>query len=389
VNRSVFGPLARLVSPDEPTLEGLARRAAFPVAGVLVFNPSPFSRSGIVTTADGRVRLVQHIPALGHAFEPGLTAGVAAVRDTLAPAESAAWTVRLDQRTGAVASLTDRSAGTDLVKPGGGFNRLGDSTLTDGWVERYPGIGTRLVARRSTPRADVTSRVTVWDALPWVEFENLADGGVAIGPWHFDLAEPPGELAHEVAGGAVTLTSPVAAFRTIRWTALRNENRTTYFGTGSPDTLSLDAGGSLTAAGAGPATRFRIGIQRGIVLPDDPWRFGFGMLPLVAVTAPGSGSARFPTFGSLLDVPDPAVALVDLREADDGVGLIGYLMDLAGVARDILIRPGVLQFESALLTDLVERDSGPLPPAPGGGLAVPIEPHGYVAFRLLGVRVAG
>jgi hypothetical protein len=137
------------------------------------------------------------------------------------------------------------------------------------------------------------------------------------------------------------------------------------------------------------ASRFRIELQRNALLPDDPWRFGFGMLPLSAVPTAGRGDRPLPTFGRLIDVADPAVATLAIRPADDGVGIMVFLQELGGPSRDIAIRPDVLTFDGALLTDLAERDRREAAPAPGGGILVPIEAAGWAAVRLLGVRLAG
>jgi hypothetical protein len=137
------------------------------------------------------------------------------------------------------------------------------------------------------------------------------------------------------------------------------------------------------------AGRFRISLEPAHGLPDDPWRFGFGMLPLSAVSTSGRGDRPLPTFGRLLDVADPAVATLAIQPAADGVGVMVYLQELGGPGRDITIRPEVLTFEGALLTDLAERDLREAAPAPGGGVLVPIEAEGWAAVRLLGVRLGG
>jgi hypothetical protein len=63
-------------------------------------------------------------------------------------------------------------------------------------------------------------------------------------------------------------------------------------------------------------------------------------------------------------------------------------MDLAGVARAVTVRPALLVFDGATLTDLCERDLRPTQADPGGGVRVAIAERGYAAVRLLGVRLA-
>jgi hypothetical protein len=113
------------------------------------------------------------------------------------------------------------------------------------------------------------------------------------------------------------------------------------------------------------------------------------MLSLTAVVTSGGGDRSLPTFGRLLDVGDPTVAILAIRPADDGVGVMVWLQELGGPSRDIAVRPGVLAFDGALLTDLAERDRREAAPAPGGGILVPIEASGWAGVRLFGVRLGG
>jgi hypothetical protein len=394
MNGSVFSPLIRLASPTDPTLEGLARRLALPTAGMLVFNPSPFGQSGTVAVPGGGLRVVTNVPGLGYAFEPArapvASGSLAPTREPLQPIETAHFSARLDPATGAVASVVERQAGRELARSPGGLNRIDGSALTDGWVERHPGVGLRLVARRAGPAGAFTSHLTIHDALPWVEIENIADSGGSLPPdTGFDLAMEPRPVTREVPGGAMTGTPPIERAPMLRWLSLAADDETLLFGSATPAAVTVTDTGRLTVHGAGNGTRFRLAIARGFVLPDEPWRFGFAMAALIAVPAPGAGDLTLPTFGRLLDVADPAVAVVGIKDADDGVGVAVYLMDLAGVGREVVVRPGVLTFDGALETDLTEVDRGRLDSAPGAGVVARLEAHGYAALRLLGVRVAG
>jgi hypothetical protein len=395
MNPAVFSPFLRLASPADPTLEGLGRHLALPTAGILVFNPSPFSQSGPVALPEGGLRVVTDVPGLGYAFEPTGAAGhrgseAGPSREALRPIETARFSARLDERTGALASLVDRASGRELVAPDGELNGREGAVLSDGWVDPLDGVGVRLVARRMGKSGPLTSRVTLYHELPWADVENAADSGTRPDEeTRFDLSLAPEEVRREVAGGAVRVIPPVERVTMLRWLALRAAGETVLFGAGAPATVTATAAGRLTVHGAGANERFRLALHRGLVLPDEPWRFGFGMTPLIAVPAPGSGSLRLPTFGRLLDVADPSVAVVGIKDADDGIGLMAYLMDLAGLPRGVTVRPGVLTFDAAAETDLTERDRGPLDPAPSGGVLVPLDASGYAAFRLLGARVAG
>ena len=91
----------------------------------------------------------------------------------------------------------------------------------------------------------------------------------------------------------------------------------------------------------------------------------------------------------MLDVADPTVAVLAIRPAEDGVGVMVFLQELGGPTREVAVRPGLLAFDAAVLTDLAERDVRPATDAAGGGVLVPLESLGYAAVRLLGVRLGG
>jgi hypothetical protein len=397
VNRDIFGPLVRRVAPDQPTLEAAAARLALPVPGTLTFNPSPFGRSDTVETPDGGLRLVTDVPGLGYAYEPagsgraaGREGGSPAIREPLTSVATRVFSATMNGQTGALGSVVDKASGVELVRAGGGLNELDGATLSDGWVERFPGVGVRLVARRRIAGGMVTSRVTVFDSLPWLNIENAPDEGTdAPDAWRFDFSLSPREMTYEVPGGSLTRPPPVADVPMLRWLALRGAGPVILLGAGGPGAATLDDRSSLTVRLAARLTRFRLMAHSGFLLPDDPWRFGFGMVPLEVVPAAGLGPLRLPTFGRLLEIADPAVAVVGLKDADDGVGVVVYLMDLAGLGRAVEVRPGVLRFDGATATDLTERDAGLLPPSSNGGVLVSVDGHGYAALRLLGVQVAG
>ena len=383
---TAFLPLAAEVAPDERSLAGIARRFAAPVSGVLVFNPSPFGRSGTIEVADGGMRLVTDVPGLGYAFVPDASpAGVIRDQDVV-EAQSAQFSVRLDRSSGALASVVHRASGRDLVGRDTTLNHLPDAVLSAVHGERVSGVGTRLVARRVTAQDVLITTVTVYDQLPWVDIENRSASATAdpLRDWTFAFAHPTERIAWEVPGGTHQAEPPCEGFTPIRWTALRGTDGTLLFGSEQGGNGSVDATGRLTVR-ASTGARFRIGYQRGHMLPDDPWRFGFAMRPLMAVPVDGTGDRVLPTFGRMLDIADPTVAVLAIQPAEDGVGVMVFLQELGGPDRDIVVRPGVLAFEAAILTDLAERDLRGASPGPDGGILVPIEASGYAAVRLLGV----
>lgn len=384
-----FLPLCRAVAPAEPTLDGLARRFAFPVRGLLVFNPSPFGRSGTVVAGEGTVRVVTDVPGLGFAFVPDAPAPGGSRQEDRDAARGGQYEVRLEPAGGGIASLVHRATGVDLVTPGRALNALSGAVLTGLHAEVLEGVGTRVVARRVTPHDVVISTVTVYDELPWIEIENRTESGTAgsLRDWDFAFEQPAERVVWEVPGGTDQAAPPLSRLAPIRWTTLRGGDGALLLGADPVPSGVVDDTGLVSLRAPGTC-RFRIGYHRGFLLPDDPWRFGFGMRPLVAVRADGTGDRALPSFGRMLDVADPTVAVLAIRPAEDGVGIMVFLQELGGPTREVEVRPAILAFDGAVLTDLAERDVRPATDAGGGGVLVPLESLGYAAVRLLGVRLA-
>jgi hypothetical protein len=121
------------------------------VSGLLVFNPSPFGRSGAVPMGEGAVRVVTDVPGLGFAFVPdGPVSGRSRQADRDA-ARGGQYETRLESAGGGIASLVHRATGVDLVTPGRALNALSGAVLTAMHTEVLDGVGARVVARRVTP----------------------------------------------------------------------------------------------------------------------------------------------------------------------------------------------------------------------------------------------
>jgi hypothetical protein len=338
------------------------------------------------------------VPGIGYAFVPAAAgAGAAAAAEpwTGSEIETERYALRLDRGDGAVVSLVHRETGRELVRAGGHLNGLAAAVLSGVVVERLPGVGVCLRARRVTPRSVVRSSVTLYHALPWVDLTNELEAGevdLAETACEFDVAEDVEEVRWDVAGGALGAVPPVAGMTPLRWLALRGPRTAVLVAVRGASAATFDGTRLVLRGdrpvGGGALLQVRLAARAGFLLADDPWRFGFSLEPLLAVPAPGTGARRLPTFGRLFDVPDPAVAVVGVKPADDGIGIVLYLMDLAGLERIVPVRPGVLTFDGATLTDLTEHDRTPADLEAGGGALVPLPGRGYAAVRLLGVRVA-
>ena len=62
--------LARALGAEGQQLEAIAGEVAAIVPGTLVFNPAPFSHSGLVRMTDGTDRVATNVPGLGYAYFP-------------------------------------------------------------------------------------------------------------------------------------------------------------------------------------------------------------------------------------------------------------------------------------------------------------------------------
>lgn len=385
-----FGVLARTVAPEQPTPAGVAARFAFPIGGTLVFNPSPFGRSDVVTTPNGDLRVVTDVPGLGYAFVPDAAPAEIAPGEDPTRVETETFQVAIERSGGAIATLVHRPTGRDLARPGDVLDGLRDGVLSGVGTERIAGLGARLTVRRAMAQHVVRSTITAYDGLPWVDIATEVVDGPAgtIVERRFAFAHPTEHVTWEVPGGTEDAAVPQRSIHSLRWTALRGSVGTLLFGTAHRAAVDVDGEGTLSIRTA-LATRFRIGLHVGHMLPDDPWRFGFGMLPLMPERASGRGTIALPSFGRLLDIADPAVAVLAVRPAEDGTGIMVFLQELGGPSRDVVLGSDVLSFDTGILTDLAERDVREASPAPGGGLVVPIAASGWAAVRLLGVRLGG
>ena len=385
-----FAVLGRLVNPDNPTPRGIAERFAFPVGGILVFNPSPFGRSDVVAAGDGSVRLATDVPGLGYAFVPEAPPPTVSATDDASSIETQMFRMAVERTGGSIVELVHRGSGRSLVSAGGTLNGLSGAALSAVRKERIAGVGERLIVRRTTGRHVLESTITAYDALPWVDIENVAAEGppATEAEWAWEFEHAVERVTWEVPGGTQESAAPLAAAGFLRWAALHGAAGTVLLGSATPAALTVEPAGTATVRTA-LGSRFRVALRTDYLLPDDPWRFGFGMLPLTAVRTDGGGDRSLPSFGRLLDVGDPTVAILAIRPADDGVGVMVWLQELGGPSRDIAVRPGVLAFDGALLTDLAERDRREAAPAPGGGILVPIEASGWAGVRLFGVRLGG
>jgi len=80
------------------------------------------------------------------------------------------------------------------------------------------------------------------------------------------------------------------------------------------------------------------------------------------------------------------VLVVGAKPADDGEGAVVKLLDVAGTARSVTIRPAAHTFRAARRANLVEMNGDALPVAPDGRVTLELSAWGVGAARLFTPR---
>lgn len=411
-----------------------------------------------VDLADGdALALLPNVPALGylalseadHAARPPMDEGSAM------DATAGGFRIRIDQTSGAVVSFSGPD-GRERVKPSGwsGLNQpvyvtggersalwssgdrrtvanpptldVAQATLVSARRERLPGIGVRLVIeRRLKGFTALTSTVTLYDALPWVDFENRLEKDPTVQKealyfaFPFAFTQPTVEM--EVPLGRMTAErdqQPGACrdwFCHQHWVwlhegtdgmlwsgpdtpmfTLNDVFRGTWARRITPDgTLLAYAMNNYwftnyAARQDGPFTfRFRVSL----VAPGDaaePVRRGWAACdplyvgPAVDHASPGSLLAR----DTALFVPDAGAMVVGAKRADDGDGTIVKVLDVAGTGRSVGVWPAACAFTAARAVNLVEMNGDPLPVTGDHRVALDLKPWGVAAARLFTPRAS-
>jgi hypothetical protein len=101
----------------------------------------------------------------------------------------------------------------------------------------------------------------------------------------------------------------------------------------------------------------------------------------------GTTSGVAPRFGHAVVLDQPDAALIGLKAADDGNGLVAYVQNLTPDERFVSIGFGLLMWSDAHRVDLREHhiDARAMPVADGVAFTVP--GRGVAAVRLTGVRL--
>jgi hypothetical protein len=444
--------------------------------GRVVFNASSWARTDVARIPGGAgqsfsfggqelpavdlddgdaLAVIPPVPALGYL---ALTVADAAPRPPVddgsaLDAAAGGFKIRLDPATGAIASLTGAD-GAERVKPGAwsGLNQpvfvsggdrtalwtewdrrdlvnapildVQQATLTHARRERLPGIGVRLVAERALAGfASVRSTVTLYDALPWVDVENVFIKKETTGrealyvAFPFALANPTVEIEvplgrmtverdqqpgscrdwychghwvwlHDAAGG-VLWSGPDTPLLTLN-DIFRGQWRRQIAPDGTLFAYAMNNywGTNYAARQSG---EFRCRFRLSLLAPGDaaePVRRGWAACDPLYVSAPYENRAGGALIGrdAALSIPDPGALAVGVKPADDGDGAVVKLLDVTGVGRSVGIWPAAYAFASARHVNLVEMNGDPIVLGGDHHVALEVRGWGVAAVRLFTPR---
>ena len=462
---------------------GLLRigRATTAGPGRLVFNASSWPRTDLLRVPGGAGRrlvsdgrewsavdlpdgsalvLARDVPALGYlalaeragTLNPPQDGGAAL------EAQTGSFHVVLDPGTGAIHSLTGGD-GRERVKPGAwsGLNELvyvtggaASALWTDGAREhltaapelrvttarlasarreRLPGIGTRLVVARTLEGFPaLTSVVTLYDDLPWIDIENrctktatldkealyvafpfafvkpTVDVEVPLGRMTVEQDQQPGSCRdwfchthwvwlHEGADGVVWSGPDTPLFTLNEVVRGQWRRKIAPDGTLFAYTMNNYWHTNYAARQGGEYTcRFRISLLGAAPGGDaaEPVRRGWAACEALHVSPPYTNAAAGPlgAQGVALSIPDAGVLVVGAKPADDGEGAIVKLLDVAGAARGVPVGPAAFEFREARRTNLVEMNGDAITVGPDHRVTLELPARGVAAARLFTPREA-
>ena len=454
--------------------DGLVRlgRATRAGRGRLVFNAGAWERTDIARvpagagkscTYEGRefpsvdlddgdaLVLFREVPPLGYL---AMTEGD---RERRAPssdgevleATAGGFSVRIDPATGAIRSFSGPD-GKERVKPSqwSGLNQLvyalggehsalwtsGDRndlknppqlSITQAKFvkcrrEKLPGIGVRLVVDRSLEGfPSLTSMVTLYDELPWIDIENhivktpTLSKEALYAAFPFAFTSPTVEL--EVPLGRMTVDrdqQPGSCrdwYCHTHWVWLREGADGLLWS--APDTplftlndlvrgawrRSIVPDGTLFAyamnnywhtnyaATQGGAATFRFRLS--LLAPGDltePVRRGWTACDPLYVSPSYTNDTPGPLIAKdrALFYADKNVMIVGAKPADDGEGVIVKLLDVAGQTRAVGVWPAAYTFKLARRTNLVEQNGEAIPVSSDGRASLDLAAWGVAAARL-------
>ena len=395
--------------------------------------------------------LFREVPPLGYLAltEADRDARPATADGEALDAKAGGFTVQIDQASGAIRSLTGPD-GKERVKPSdwSGLNQLvyarggehsalwtsGDRDdlknppqleLTQAKFvrarrERLPGIGVRLVVERALEGfSGLTSTITLYDELPWVDIENrivktatlakealyfafpfafitpTVDVEVPLGRMTVERDQQPGSCRdwychthwvwlHEGTDG-VLWSGPDTPLFTLN-DLFRGAWRRTIVPDGTLFAYAMNNYWHTNyAASQGGAVTFRFRLS--LVAPGDaaePVRRGWAACEQLHVSPSYTNETPGPLIAKdrALFYADKSVMIVGAKPADDGEGVIVKILDVAGQARSVGLWPAAHSFKLARRTNLVEQNGEAIPVGGDGRASVDLAAWGVAAARL-------
>lgn len=422
------------------------------------FNGQPLPA---VDTPDGdALVLVSDVPPLGYlALKETERSPAPPVDDGDATDVTAGgFTARLDPVTGAIASLVGPD-GKERVKPSGwsGLNQLvyvtggADTALGTSWDRRLltknpqltmaqasrvssrrfrlPGIGVRLEVTRTLPGfPSLKSNITLYDALPWIDIENLlektptldkeslyvafpfaftkptVDVEVPLGRMKVEQDQQPGSgrdwfchthwvWLHEGSDG-ILWSAPDAPLFTLN-DVIRGEWRRHIQPDGTLFSWAMNNYWFTNyAARQGGEGTYRLRYRISLLPPGDlaePVRRGWAACDPLYVSEAYLNTTSGPLIGRdyPLFLADKGVLTVGAKPADDGDGVILKVLDVTGVARVVGVWPAAYTYQQARRTNLVEMNGEALPLAGDRRVSLSLGAWGVASARLFTPRDAG
>jgi hypothetical protein len=399
--------------------------------------------------------LLRDVPPLGY------LALTAAPRNPVPPADegdaldaaAGGFRVRLDPQTGAIASLAGPD-GAERVRttPWSGLNQLlhvsgGERSAL--WTAgdrdtlraapaldvasavrlssrrlRLPGIGVQLVCLRTLRGTSaVATRVTLYDALPWIDIENritktatldkeavyvafpfaftrpTVELEVPLGRMTVERDQQPGSCRdwychthwvwlHEGTDG-VLWSAPDAPLVTLN-DLFRGAWRRTIAPDGTLFSYAMNNYWHTNYAarqGGDIVLRYRVSL----LAPGDaaePVRRGWEACDPLYVSPPYTNPAPGPLIArdSAFSIPDRGVLVVGAKPADDGEGAVLKVLDVRGADRTVGVWPAAFGFQQARRVNLVEMNGPALTVSADRSAGVDVKAWGIAAARLFTPR---
>jgi hypothetical protein len=288
--------------------------------------------------------------------------------------------------------------------------------------ERLPGIGVRLVVERALEGfPTITSTVTLYDELQWLDIENRIVKAATLRKealyvaFPFAFTKPTVEV--EVPLGRMTVErdqQPGSCrdwYCHTHWVWLHEGTDGVLWS--GPDTplftlndlfrgawrRSIVPDGTLFAyamnnywhtnyaASQGGAATFRFRLS--LLAPGggdaaEPVRRGWAACDPLYVSPPFTNETPGPLIAKdrALFYADKGAMIVGAKPADDGEGVIVKLLDVSGQARGVGVWPAAYAFKLARRTTLVEHNGDAIPVAGDGRASVDLAAWGVGAARL-------